>query len=141
MHEIYRWQPQDRPGLEHLDLRRDSDGIRARGVVIGSHEGLEFGLTYTAMLTPDWLFRRLELRRSDGPALDLIRDDEGRWTAGDTDLPDLKGCIDIDLSGSPFTNSLPINRTQWVDGRPERFDMAWIPLDTLAPFRDGQIYT
>ena len=26
-------------------------------------------------------------------------------------------------------------------GAPQRFDMAWIPLDTFKPFKDGQIYT
>ena len=24
---------------------------------------------------------------------------------------------------------------------PQRFDMAWVPLDSLEPFVDGQIYT
>lgn len=141
MHRIYRWEAVEGPGLEHLDLRSDSDGIRARGVVIGTQDGADYGLTYTAFLTPDWLFRRVEIRRSDGASLDLARDDDGRWTAGETELPELEGCIDIDLSGSPFTNALPVNRTPWVDGRPERFDMAWIAMDSLSPQRDGQIYT
>lgn len=56
-------------------------------------------------------------------------------------LPDLAGCIDIDLSGSAFTNTLPIRRHSFADRAPQRFEMAWIPLDTLDPFKDGQIYT
>ena len=48
----------------------------------------------------------------------------------------------IDISGTPFTNTLPIRRNRdWVIGEPRRFNMAWVPLDTLEPFQDGQIYT
>ena len=55
--------------------------------------------------------------------------------------PALEGCVDIDISGTPLTNSLPIRRVPFVTGAAQRFDMAFVPLDTLEPFRGAQIYT
>ena len=41
----------------------------------------------------------------------LRADGAGNWTDADgTPLPALQGCVDVDLSGSPFTNTLPIRR-------------------------------
>jgi hypothetical protein len=43
--------------------------------------------------------------------LELISDGRGKWTdASGNPLPALDGAIDMDLSVSPFTNTLPIRR-------------------------------
>ena len=75
-------------------------------------------------------------------ALSLAADGQGHWSdeAGKA-LPALAGCIDIDLSGSPFTNTLPLRRAKLEIGIPRHFRMAWIPLHSLEPVRDEQIYT
>ena len=41
-------------------------------------------------------------------------------------LAALRGCVDIDIWPTPLTNSLPVWRTDWVDGKPQAFTMAWI---------------
>ena len=57
-------------------------------------------------------------------------------------LPQFDGCVDIDLYGSPFTNSLPIRRLEMTpqDGT-AKLSMLYIPFDTFEPVRDGQHYT
>lgn len=137
-----RWRPLDATGLEHLELAEGPTAIVARSVLIGSRKGIQFGLHYEVELAPNWSFRALRLERADGPRLELYSDGEGNWTDGQhLQLSELDGCIDIDISGSPFTNTLPIRRTRFTPGEPARFTMAWIPLDTLEPVADEQIYT
>jgi hypothetical protein len=47
----------------------------------------------------------------------LSADGKGRWfDAKGTHLAELDGCIDIDISATPFTNTLPIRRLQLKHG-------------------------
>ena len=136
-----RWRPAEGDGLEHLDLRETEDGILVRSVVTGHFEKLAFGASYEVRLTPDWRFLSLSLHRTDGRSLTLAAEGSGLWTMNGSPAPHFDGCIDIDLSASPFTNSLPIRRARFDIGVPQRFRMVWIPLDTLDPLIDEQIYT
>ena len=51
----------------------------------------------------------LSLLSGSSQSLHLLTDGEGFWTteSGET-IPLLKGCLDVDLSATPFTNTLPI---------------------------------
>jgi uncharacterized protein len=138
---VLRWRPLDGTGLEHLELTEEADRVVARSVLIGEREGLAFGLRYEVELSPGWVVRSLTVERVDGAGLRLESDGRGRWRRDGEGAPELEGCIDIDLSGTPFTNSLPIRRCGLAPGEPRRFRMAWVPLETLRPFADGQVYT
>ena len=135
-----RWRPVDGVGLEHCHVRETDYGIRIRSTLIGEREGLELGLTYDLELAPDWTFRALFIDRTDGPTLDLAIEN-GVWLIDGEPADELAGCVDIDISGTPLTNTLPIRRVAPETGVPTRFLMAWIPLDTLEPFAHAQIYT
>jgi hypothetical protein len=136
-----RWQPLEWSGLEHCHISETADGVSVRSSLIGDSDGFAFGAFYEIQLDPDWTFRALTLRRHDGRVLRLVSNGEGDWKIDGRRAPQFEGCVDIDISGTPFTNTLPIRRARFATGTPQRFDMAWIPLDTLEPFRDGQIYT
>lgn len=136
-----RWRRLDGEGLEHLVVSGEPDGILARGVIVSDNEGERFAASYSVTLSPDWVFRQARIETVEGTRLHLARDTLGNWTADGIAVPALGGCTDIDMSMSAFTNSLPIRRVTLPLGEPQRFDMAWIPLDTLKPFPDGQICT
>lgn len=136
-----RWQPLEGVGLEHCHVSETADGIAVRSSLVGEHEGFRFGAFYEIQLDPDWTFRSLVLRRHDGRVMRLVSNGEGDWKLDGRRAPGLEGCVDIDLSGTPFTNTLPMRRRRFEIGTPQHFDMAWIPLDTLEPFRDSQVYT
>ena len=136
-----RWQALAWTGLEHCHVSETADGVVVRSSLIGERDGFEFGAFYEIQLEPNWTFRSLTLRRHDGRVLRLLSNGAGDWKIDGQRAPALEGCVDIDISGSPLTNTLPIRRARFVVNEPRRFDMAWIPLDTLEPFRDSQIYT
>jgi len=136
-----RWQALAWTGLEHCHVKETADGIFVRSSLIGERDGFRFGAFYDIQLDPNWTFRSLTLRRHDGRVLRLLSNGAGDWKIDGQRAPQLEGCVDIDISGSPFTNSLPIRRAQFNTDEPREFDMAWIPVDSLEPFRDKQIYT
>jgi hypothetical protein len=138
-----RWRPLDGVGLEHLELLSSGDEIRARSVVIGEREGVAFGARYEVVCDRDWRFRSLLVERNDGRILRLVSDGEGHWRdAVGSEVAALEGCIDIDLSASPFTNTLPIRRCGLSPAHGTvNFRMAYVPFDTLDPFAEGQLYT
>jgi hypothetical protein len=136
-----RWRPVSGEGLEHLELRATDGGIVAHSAIVGTFEGLAFGASYEIRLSPDWRFRSLTLARADGASLALEADAAGLWTMNGRPAPQFDGCIDVDVGATPFTNTLPIRRARFDIGVPQPFRMAWVPLDTLDPFVDEQIYT
>lgn len=82
-------------------------------------------------------------RTVDGRGLRLLSDGEGRWRDEDgRPLPRFDGCIDIDLAGTPFTNTLPIRRLGLArQSGTARLTMLYVPFDTFEPVIDGQRYT
>lgn len=139
---ILRWRPLEGSGLEQARVRRWDDHIRIRGAVIGDAEGGPFSLFYEIALDTDWTFSSLLVQTDTGVMEALTRDKDGHWRDMREDRPELEGCVDIDLSGSPLTNTLPIRRiTDWTLGEKRRFEMAYVALPNLTVNRDGQVYT
>ncbi|OLP53591.1 transcriptional regulator [Rhizobium rhizosphaerae] len=139
-----RWRSLDGEGLEHLDLLPKSDGsLLVRGVIIGGRGGEAYGVRYAIACDTRWHVRHFDIETTNGCSLSLSSDGEGRWFSDDgTPRPALDGCVDIDLAGTPFTNTLPIRRLALrpEDG-PRQLTMLYIPFDRFEPVIDRQIYT
>jgi uncharacterized protein len=135
-----RWRSLEVTGLEHLQVEEREATIAIESILISERDD-KFGVRYEMTLAPDWTFRTVTIHPVGSDTFTLSSDGEGNWIANGREVLELHGCIDVDMSGTPFTNTLPIRRNRWAVEEPQRFNMAWIPLDTLAPFKDGQIYT
>ena len=55
-------------------------------------------------------------------------------------LPELDGCIDIDIAATPFTNSLPIGRLGLARGERQPIDVAYISTPDLKVTPVKQAY-
>lgn len=115
----------------------------ADGLVIGVAEDRPFRARYRVRCDAAWRVREVTVDPLDGRApLQLRADGAGAWTDGaGAALPDLAGCIDIDLAVSPFTNTLPIRRLAFAEDEAHVLTMAYIraPELTTEPLR--QRYT
>ncbi|MGV8831342.1 MAG: putative glycolipid-binding domain-containing protein [Devosia sp.] len=133
-----RWRALDPAGLEHCHVVANAGDTRIRGAIITP----DHGLFYRLKLDEAGHFRTARLERTDGKVFELFSDGAGNWSDDRADpLPDLRGCIDIDISATPLTNSLPLWRCDWIIDQPQRFAMAWINTDSMTVQRDEQIYT
>ena len=142
-----RWRPLEGEGLEHLTLTQTetADGavIRAVSVLIGNRGGASYGVRYRIDCDETWLVRKLMVDTTDGRSLHLRSDHPGQWaTARGAALPEFDGCIDIDLAGTPFTNTLPIRRLNLTRASGTvKLKMLYVPFDSFEPTVDGQHYT
>ena len=131
-----RWRPVEGEGIEHLTIGPECDEIVARGVIVGDRGGRPYGVDYTIVCGADWAVRSLDLGTTDGMALALKADGLGAWTNHDGKrLPEFDGCLDVDLAGSAFTNTLPIRRL-WPELGLRSAHLAML----YVPVRDGQVY-
>ncbi len=137
-----RWRPLEGEGLEHLTLTPSAGRVRAESVVIGAHGGASYAARYRIDCDDTWRVLHFLVETTAGQRLELVSDGEGHWrtTAGEA-LPQFDGCLDIDLAGTPFTNTLPIRRLGLTpESGAVRLDMLYVPFDSFLPLRDGQFY-
>ena len=122
-------------GAEHFCLSRHGDGYLAQGTVIGLTGTTPYSANYSLRFTDDWKMRFATVRRLDlrGNALSVETDGNGEWF-GSADLPlsSLKGCLDVDISATPFTKSLPIGRLQLRKGQSAEVNVAYIEVPAFS---------
>ncbi|WP_186419642.1 putative glycolipid-binding domain-containing protein [Bosea sp. CS1GBMeth4] len=136
-----RWRALEGGGLEHLTLRAEADGVRADAVLIGERDGTRYGATYQIDCGPDFAVRAFLIATTDGRRLAMSRRG-GIWLDGERGhVHAFDACLDIDLSATPFTNTLPIRRCAWEPGQRRSFTMLFVPFDSFEPVVTEQVYT
>lgn len=140
---VARWRDRAGEGLEHLVLREGPDGFRADSVVVGADDGELFAARYRILCDTGWRARRLEVSLvGDHRRLDLSSDGAGHWAeSSGTSRPDLAGAIDVDLTATPFTNTLPIRRLGLRNGQFETIRVVYVRIPELTVTSDRQRYT
>lgn len=165
-HSLF-WERRDTTGSEHalIDART---GLYARGTALAV-DPIPYTCRYELRTEPGWSTAhldvtaegagwtrsvRLELAANRWRAttaeqgnLDAVLSAAGHAGAGlpgieDPDL--LYGAFDVDLSGSPLTNTLPIRRLGLLKaeaGVAHRISAAWVLLPSLEIVQADQIYT
>lgn len=123
-----RWQTWDGTGDETVTLRWENEGWTAIGEV-----GRE-AVSYVVRLSAMWQVRQFLLfRDSDEPDLWLGHDGTGRWgEVNGAHRDDLDGCTDIDVSCTPFTNTLPIRRLRLDESDGAELTVAVVDVETLG---------
>ncbi len=138
------WSSIEGEGLENLRLSVDGGGVRADGVVLGV-EGVEpFRVRYEISCDADWRVRELTVSAVSGKneTLRLLADGEGRWaTENGRSIPFLDGCVDVDISATPFTNTLPIRRLGLAPGESEELRVAYLAVPEMSLEYALQRYT
>lgn len=126
---VLRWTDAEGHGLEHCLLTLGAGGLTLEGVVAGTRDG-DCGAHYTLQADAAGRTREVRLRYVGGPELHLTVNESARWhdAIRDTQLPDLDGCLDVDLGITPSTNTLPIRRLRLGVGQSADIRAAYIPL-------------
>src|SRR3954469_15619266 len=135
------WERHDTTGVEHalVDARA---GLYARGTALAV-DPIAYTCRYEVLTDPDWVTSRLDVSAEGAGWARSVRLElaAGRWrvttseqgnldaaltAAGHpgTSLPGIEdpdllyGVFDVDLTGSPLTNTLPIRRLDLVKAEP-----------------------
>jgi hypothetical protein len=128
------WEAWHGVALESCRLVVGADGVRAESVGLGVESGHPWAVRYALRGDADWRTRELvvESLDGDGATLRLTGDGTGHWTgAGGERLAALDGCLDVDLSSTAFTNTLPIRRLGMVPGWSEEILVVYVAVPGL----------
>ena len=139
------WTPVGSAGFEHLQLRTEDGGYVARSIVLGIDDETPFRLQYKIKTDHDWRTRKLWLRAVtpfNERELTLRSDGYGHWRNDDgLDLPALHDCIDVDITVTPFTNTLPINRLRLIPRQSVDIRVVYVVAPSLALSASTQRYS
>jgi hypothetical protein len=130
------WQPVEGAGLEHLRLRAVDAGYVAAGTVMGIAGDTPYRLHYKIKCDDSWNTRKvtLEVHTPAGEAVRTLRSNGlGRWRDDSgAEMPELNGCRDVDISATPFTNTLAIRRANLQPGQGVTLKIVYVNVPGLA---------
>ena len=130
------WSGREYQSLENCLVTSGDSGYEVRSTIIGAYQGAIYKVEYTIRTNQDWvtLFCEIDSQHSDRIEHILLESDgKGNWLMDGKEVKQFRGCIDVDIPLTPFTNTLPINRLILEHGVEEQ--IAVIYIDVLG----GQI--
>jgi uncharacterized protein len=136
-----RWKSWNRDATETLVLIEKPEGIFVKST-IKSHGEQHFSIKYTLNCDPSWQFKTLNLELVETKEkIKLESDGYGNWSNDSGIISKLHGAIDIDISATPFTNTLPIRRLRLGKKQHAEILVAYISIPELGIDIDRQRYT
>ncbi len=159
MDRTVMWMQWNSLGMEQLHIENEpqssssdsnsagsssAGSIVANSVVMGIKDGRPFRIRYQIETTPDWQVQTLRLERLDavGTTLWLRSDGAGQWWGQDNSpCPELNGSVDLDLSITPFTNTLAIRRLALQPGEVRNISAVCITIPEMEIRAMPQRYT
>ena len=121
---------------------RTPDGLRLSGVVLTAAHGIPLDVRYLVEAGSGGLTRRVELELDGGAVRRvLLADGVGRWRwEGGPERAGVAGALDVDLTVTPATNTLPIRRLGLEVGQAVELSMAWVQFPGLEVVGSAQRY-
>lgn len=145
MQKSILWSGIENDTDEHCAINFLSDAIMVRSEIEGWAHAVPVYADYTLKLDLQWNVLEFDIRfhdRNTQHHYHFFRDGESNWAdvSGEA-YPEFKGCSYIDISLSPFTNSLPINGLFLPHGESAQIDVVYIDILANVIRKDHQKYT
>lgn len=136
------WQPDQGEGTEQFRFHATAGGFSAHGEVAAALEGAPLEAGYEVETDAAWATRRVSVDVKGGARLEILSDGAGHWRHADGHaIPQLAGCVDTDVSMTPFTNTLAIRRLGLKVGEAAEIKVAYIFVPDLTLRAAPQRYT
>ena len=137
------WLPDQGAGSEMFEYEALAGGHVLHGKIVGNLEGAGLEAGYRVEADAAWRTRLVRVEIAGrGRVLEISANGIGRWSDADgTWIPALDGCIDVDISLTPSTNTLPIRRLPVGLGESVDIKVAYILAPELGLRAGPQRYT
>jgi len=136
------WQADLGEGSEQFRFRATPGGYEARGDVVAVLDGAPLKAGYSVATDAAWVTGRIRVDVTGGGRLEIESDGAGHWRHADRQaLPELDGCVDPDISMTPFTNTVAIRRLGLKVGEAAQIKVAYILVPELSLRPAPQRYT
>lgn len=130
-----RWRRLDAPGEEDAKLVPFKQTWHLMGRVRTEFEGSPALVEYEISCHRDWSFAVAVIGmrwRGTRRRLSVSRERPQDWYVSGTPRFDLSACTDLDLSVTPFTNTIPIRRLALTVGEHADVTAAWVRFPELT---------
>lgn len=137
------WKGLDSDTLEFCSISF-GECILVKSTIVGCSDGIPLKAEYEIQLSKNWLISSATIKTRLGngeQSLQLVHNGHGKWFGNDREWKHLEGCLDIDISLSPFTNSLPLNRVQPEHLQEIKIAVVYIDILHFAITLEKQSYT
>lgn len=134
----------DEIGLEQLEITVNDNRINVESLILRVIDGQPHRINYRISCDKRWFVREIELaiENRKNKRIKLNSDGHGNWTdENGKELPELIDCFDIDISATPFTNTLPINRLNFEIGQTIEISVVYFLLPEMTFQRSLQHYS
>jgi len=141
VHEVM-WSAWEGPGVGQLRLAVRERSVIADGLVLGVREGRPFRIAYEVHCDASWRVRYVRVGvPGEPPKVELLSDGRGNWAGLEgRAVSYLDGCEYVDISETPFTNTLPIRRLDLAPGESAEICVAYFDATELQPWPEPQRY-
>lgn len=114
--------------LENCLINITEAGSVISSTIIGKYEGKMYLVKYTIRTNQNWETISLDIRYRHSNRKEhflLESDGKGNWMLNGKEASEFKGCIDVDIAVTPFTNTLPINRLRLKEGEAREIEVIY----------------
>ena len=106
-------------------------GSEANSVIVGMNVDTVYFVEYIIRTNQYWETVLFEIKSRLLDTLSVFRfrsNDKGQWTMNANAVRQFDGCMDIDISLTPFTNTLPINRLNLHEREQQQIKVLYIDI-------------
>jgi hypothetical protein len=138
------WTGREYYSLENCLIEVTANGSEITSTIIGCYEGKIYSVQYRIKTNQNWETVLVEMSSRVNNQTQLIRfegDGKGNWMSNGNKIDQFNGCIDVDISLTPFTNTLPINRLSLNQNESQEIQAIYFDLLELQINSVRQRYT
>ena len=138
------WRSLIYTGDEIFRLYQSSEGFELSGSVMLAPESKPFSVKYQVFCDTNWCTRSASIEVKEGcnsRKLQIDVDHEQRWSLNGVEDERLRGYLDVDLSVTPATNTLPVRRLKLQIDDTQELSAAWVRFPQLEVAPLEQRYT
>ncbi|MEW6196911.1 MAG: putative glycolipid-binding domain-containing protein [Bacteroidota bacterium] len=138
------WQGKLINTMEFLTLEEKDNRFVAKGNILGVVKEKPIKIIYEVTTDKNWNFCTVVIKQQSEFELDLFlkKDSSNQWfDRNGNHLTHYDGCTDVDISLTPFTNTLPINKLKLAKDESKKLMVLYVDLPAfeIKPF--VQCYT
>jgi hypothetical protein len=138
----WAWLPDQGEGAERFAFNATATGFIACGEVRAVLDGTPLTASYEVKADSAWVTREVRVTVEGGKQLAVVSDGAGHWRhENGAAIHALDGCIDPDISMTPFTNTLAIRRLDLKVGEAAEIRVAYVLVPELSLHAAPQRYT
>ncbi|WP_426479615.1 putative glycolipid-binding domain-containing protein [Chryseobacterium sp. CBSDS_008] len=122
------WQGIYYQSLEYFNLQSDDETYTVESKIIGCHEDKMYAVNYRILIDKNWVVQNFLIESEINKIKRTFsgKRDQDQWEINNDLHPEFNSFKFIDISLTPFTNTLPINNLKLSEKSSQKIDVIYI---------------